>query len=63
MKRFRQFLEDAVPANAMGGSSSHSGPIAIFDPILLRVKKKPEVLRRKPPGATSFQRSHLPGHG
>jgi len=32
--------ESAVPANAMGPSSSTSGPIQTIDPILQREKKK-----------------------
>lgn len=36
----------AVPANSMGGSSSTSGPIQTYDP-LLGINKKDQMLKRK----------------
>jgi len=38
-------IQEETPANAMGNSSSSSGPIQTFDPLISKVKK---MLRRRP---------------
>ena len=40
MKKLTEAGESAVPANAMGSSSSASGPVQTYDPILGKKKLK-----------------------
>ena len=47
MKKLTEAGESAVPANAMGSSSSASGPVQTYDPILgKKVQKKGNKLSK-----------------
>jgi len=48
--------ESEVPANAMGGSSSTSGPIQIFDPLL---RKSNNLLKRMQANIKKLQKKKI----